>query len=520
MNKELQTVLAHLGEMWRRRWIGLAVAWVTAVIAALVVSRVPERHEIVASVYVDTQTMIKPLLQGLTVQPDIDQMVGMMARTLISRPTIEGLVDSAHLLEPDAPAVVRAAMVDDLMRNIRMSGGPGKNLYEITYRDTDAERGRRVVEELVKTFVASGLEGKRRDTSEAREFVDEQIAIYEKKLEEAENRLKEFKLRNMNLVGALGTGVSGGQDYFARMAQLQQDLTATRVELRAAEQSRDAMRRELAGEDQLLVSTIDDAGPTTELPIDARILAQRKILDDLLRRDTDEHPDVVATRRVIAQLERERQAELEAQRKLPSTARTESKGNPVFQQLKIKLADADATVASLSGRADELDSRLQQLRGAASQMPEAEAELAKLNRDYDVIKRNYEQLAQRRESASISGDVDAGARLADFRVVEPPHINPTPVFPSRMMLVVMALLGSLGAGVAACYGVTQLMPTVLDVRSLRALCPRPVLGTISALSTGAAIHERHLQVVRFAAALVPLVIAYAVWMLRVLPRLA
>jgi len=166
-----------------------------------------------------------------------------------------------------------------------------------------------------------------------------------------------------------------------------------------------------------------------------------------------------------------------------------------------------------------VDSRLQQLRAAARQMPEAEAELAKLNRDYDVIKRNYEQLAQRRESASISGDVDAGARLADFRVVDPPHINPTPVFPSRMVLVALALLGSLCAGVATCYGVTRLMPTVIDVQSLRSLSARPVLGAISAMASGAAVHERHLQVLRFAAAISPLIVGYAAWALKAWPRL-
>ena len=139
-------------------------------------------------------------------------------------------------------------MVDALTKRIRFtSSALEKNIFTITYQDTSPERSKRVVQDLLSHFVESGLGNKRRDSECARRFIDEQIKVYEKKLAEAENRLKEFKLKNMEFTS--GTG----QDYFTRMSLLSEEATKVRAELRVAEQARDAYRRELGGEDPVLL---------------------------------------------------------------------------------------------------------------------------------------------------------------------------------------------------------------------------------------------------------------------------
>ena len=83
--------------MWHRRWIGLAVAWIAAIIGVAVVYRMPERYEASARVYVDTQSLLRPLMAGIAIQPNLDQQVALMSRTLISRPNVEKLVRMADL---------------------------------------------------------------------------------------------------------------------------------------------------------------------------------------------------------------------------------------------------------------------------------------------------------------------------------------------------------------------------------------------------------------------------------------
>ena len=80
--------------MWRRRWIGIAVAWLVAIVGAAGLAWLRDRYEASARVYVDTKTVLRPLMRDLAVEPDLDQTVGLLARTLITRPNVELLMTS------------------------------------------------------------------------------------------------------------------------------------------------------------------------------------------------------------------------------------------------------------------------------------------------------------------------------------------------------------------------------------------------------------------------------------------
>jgi len=67
MNELIDMVLGYLRGIWRNRWYGLACAWLVCVIGWIIVFRMPDQYEISARVYVDTQTVLRPVLQGLTV---------------------------------------------------------------------------------------------------------------------------------------------------------------------------------------------------------------------------------------------------------------------------------------------------------------------------------------------------------------------------------------------------------------------------------------------------------------------
>ena len=87
----------------------------------------------------------------------------------------------------------------------------------MSFRDPDPARAKKVVESLAAIFVESNQGRSRLGTDEAKRFIEEQIKIYEEKLEEAENRLKEFRLRHLGQTTA-------GSDYFTRMEELRTRL--------------------------------------------------------------------------------------------------------------------------------------------------------------------------------------------------------------------------------------------------------------------------------------------------------
>jgi polysaccharide chain length determinant protein (PEP-CTERM system associated) len=508
MDELMHQVMTALRGMWRRRWIGLAVAWAVAVIGAIVLLRIPDRYEATARVYVDTQTVLKPLMAGLAVQPNVNEQISMLARTLIARPNVEKIIRSADLDVAATTQIEKDRLVDSVSQRIKFLGVGRENIYSISYQDVNPDRAKRVVQDLLSLFVESGVGDKRRDNEAARRFIDEQIKGYEKKLEEAESRVKDFKIKNVGFTS------NTGQDYFTRVNTVADEVQKLRLELRAAEESRDALKRELVGEDPILLpDTASSGGAGSTSEFDTRIREQNKLLDELMRRYTDQHPDVVTTKRLIASLEEQKKQELEARRKsaAQNPATFSPSTNPVFQQIKISLADAEANVAALRARVTEGEARLAQLKAVAGRAPQVEAELAQLNRDYDVLRKNYDQLATRRESASMAQDVDSQLSMAEFRVIDPPRISPKAVFPNRLALVPVVLLLALAAGMAVSLAVSQIVPTFHDARQLRSASKRAVLGTISLQATQPIIHKQRRANLAFGGGVASLLALYATW---------
>jgi len=356
--------------LWRRRWLGAAVSAITGTVLAIVVSLVPERYEASARIYVDTQTVLKPLMVGLAYQPDIDQQVRMLARTVVSRPNMERLVDRRDIEWTDAEKESREKLLTGLMAKIKIESAGTSNLYTVTYRDTSPVRARRLVEATVDMFVNSGSNNKQRDSAEAGKFIEDQIKSHEVKLVAAESRLKDFKIRNF--------GVSGvaSQDYFGRMSALADQVNKLRIDLQAAEQSRDSYRRELSGEEPQLPP--DSIGPAVPTEVEVRLDAQRRQLDELLRRYTDAHPDVLSARRVVAQLEAQKRQEAEQKLRLDANGkvRVTAATSPIYQKIRISLAETEAQVASLRAQLRAQQERLDQIRATAGRVPQVESELA------------------------------------------------------------------------------------------------------------------------------------------------
>jgi polysaccharide chain length determinant protein (PEP-CTERM system associated) len=447
-------------------------------------------------------------MRELTVEPDLEQTLGMLGRTLITRPNVEVLINKAQLLPRDAPSTERDALTEALLRTIKVTAVSRDNVFAFSYRDTDPERARRVVQDLVSMFVEADLGNKQRDVEGARNFIEEQVRQYEARLSEAEGRLKEFKLRHMGTLEG-----QGGRDYFARIAALREDVNKQSLDLRAAEQSRDALKNELSGEVVSLVpDQLTDAPVVTASEFDTRLNEQRRQLDELLRRYTEAHPDVIATRRLIARLEEQRQQDIEAQRKAAAAKPAQAKAtNSVMQQVKLALAEAEANVASLKVRLAETQSRLAQLTAAATRVPQIDAELVQLNRDYDVVRRQYEAMVARREKAALSEDVDA-TRLAQFRIIDPPRTDPKPVFPNRGLLVLAMLLVALAAGTGVAFLVAQVIPTFDTAAALRRITQRPVLGSVSRLTDASTMAQAKRRSMAFSGALGGLIVIYGAWL--------
>lgn len=517
----MEDILRQLSVIFRGmllyRWWGLAAAWVVGPIAAVTIYLLPDRFESSARVYVDTQSILRPLMSGLAVQPNVDQQINILSRTLISRPNVEKLIRMADLDLAVKNKEEREALIVSVTKSLEIREAGRDNIYTLAYKDTDAERAKRVVQSLVSIFVESGLGDKRKDSDTARKFIEEQIKVYEQKLEEAENRLKEFKLRNLDTMGG------GNRDYFQKMGDTSEQLNQAKLALREAENSRDALKRQLAGEEPVLLpdSPSSAALATVSVPeLDGRIDTLKKALDGYLQKFTEQHPDVKNARKMIEQLEAQKTQEILARRKAAPAESSAPVGalgnNPVFQQMKMSLAEAEANVASLRARVSEYESRVHQLSAASRMLPQLETEFTQLNRDYDVNKRNYDALVARRESATMAVEMGATSGVADFRLIDPPTVPSKPSAPNRLLLMPGAGLAALLFGAALSFLISQIRPTFYDAIVLREVTGLAVLGAVSMIGDHERMRRQRRDRIAFlggVGAFVGLFVAMIVWLL-------
>lgn len=511
MDLVIAQILSIAKSMWKYRWPAVLVAWIAGAIGAGVVFMMPDRYEASARIYVDTQSILKPLMSGLAVQPNVEQQVSMLSRTLISRPNVEKLIRMADLDLKSQSKSSQEATIDEVTKSLSIQSTARDNLYTLSFRDTDPESAKRVVQSLVTIFIESGLGASRKDTATAATFINEQIKTYEAKLEDAETRLKEFRLKNIDIMKG------EGQDSAARVSAISTELQAARLSLREAENARDAAQRQVDAERSRFAagnSAQSDKDSALSVPtpeIDTRLDQQRRNLDGLLQRFTDEHPDVISARKLIKDLEDQKRKEVQELRRAAASGTAPAGGNSLVQQeLMRMLASSEVQAAAMRARVAEYSSRYDKAVSALKTAPQLESEAAQLNRDYAIHKKNYEDLVSRRESAAMSGDLDVASGVADFRLIDPPRATPKPVAPNRLMLMAGVLVMSIGAGLFVAFAASQLRPVFHDAHELRTRAELPVLGVVSRLVTDADRRRQRIDLLRFGAASGGLVGVFAI----------
>lgn len=500
-------ILAFLKAIGKYRWHAVAISWMVALVGWGVVFKWPNDYQASARVYVDTQSILKPLLAGMTSLPNLDQQVVFMRRTLISRPNVERVMRMVDLDVKASNPRDHEKLLDELMEKIKIVGTERDDIYTITYNNPNPKLGKDVVQSLLTIFVEGSFGGKKQDSEKAVQFIDDQIKSYESKLAFAENAMKDFKIAHMSILPRIGS------DYTTKLGEMTDQLSQARLDMLEADQARNAIKRQIGGPAK--AGDAADAPLLTLNPeLETRIQTLSKQLDALRMQYTEQHPDIVATRRLLGQLEARRLEE----GKNPKPADLGANYSPMLQQLNVSLSAAEARSASLKARVEELSSRAARVRAQSSEAPEVEAQLAQLNRDYQVNKENYQKLVERRESAKLSGDLSSATDMLTFRVIDPPTVPLAPAGPNRPRLFSLVFVGALIAGLAVALLMSQVRPTFLSQASVREVTGVQILGAIGMKWTDAQKVKRRSRRYALGASVLALFCAYGGVMALILIR--
>lgn len=500
MQDIIAEVLAQVRAIWNRRWLALSVAWVVCLVAWVIVLLLPDRYQARASVFVDTSTPLRPVLEGLAIGDDPQAQLLLVREALLARPNLETVARRSKLDANVKNAHDMDNLIIGLQTDLKVASesvrGNTENLYTITYQHPVRETAVEVVRTLLDDFVEGTLSGNQSGSNDAQDFLRQQIAEYERRLSEAEARLADFKKKNIGLI----PGERG--DYFARLDGAMNALQTARTNLAVTESRREALRAQMTSVQPYLPGSAQPAGGLTATPdVSMRVQESQARLEELLLRFTDKHPEVVALKQTIAELkEREARELAELQNGGAGTGAIRSlAANPVYQQVQLQLNQINVEVASLHGAIRQYESTIADLKRVVDQAPQVEQEFAQLNRDYGVTKTQYEALLRRLDQAKVSDDAAKRGNIK-FNMIEPPNSNMRPMWPNRPLLMVAGLMGGLFAGAGLAVLLNLLSPTISDAARLARDSGIRVLGTISRFRSVEERRKSRMKFLHFAAA--------------------
>lgn len=470
------TLVPVAAEEFKRYMVLLFGIFAAIALAALVLGiLLPKKYTSTTTILVEEGNIIAPLMEGRAVATGVANRASIAREVALSRRVMQQILRTGGWLASRPDPLAQDKLIEQITNRTQIFN-PRENLIQIAYTDSDARRSFEVTKHLADLVIQESLAAKERESRQAYEFIDSQVSQYHAKLTGAEAKLEHY--RSVNPDARPGTDA----DVNARIGELRRQVETARMDLLDLRSQEGALQSQLLGESEInMVQT--RAGQ-----IRARLAEMRSERERLLLNYTEQHPDVIRVQHQIRDTEEELNRETSRQQarmaQSPGALDGSAAFNPLYAELRSKLAEARRRTASTGARISTGESLLAQELQRGGRIASSESSLAELTRDYEVNRDLYQDLLKRRENARVSMNLDAEHRGLSFRIQEPAAM---PLRPSGLRLLHVA-----GAGLAVAtlapllllFGMIKFDPRVRAPKQIEREAGLPVLGTVPPLLTG------------------------------------
>ena len=465
-----------------------------------------------------------------------DQQIQQIQQVVTSTSSLVEIIQKFHLysgqLESQPLADVAATMRKKIKLELtsadlsnpasasRMSAGDLSAIaFELSFTYNDPLKTQQVTNELVSRFLDEDLKRRRAQTHETLVLLDSQLAALEATMAEQEKKVAEFRSKfaesrpeslAVNQQAAMTTYLnlqsvqsqlsalekSRGDmraqlatvDPYSRVVADGQVLTTPAIQLKALQAKYASISGQYGPEHpdviklrhQIMALQADAPDGGDSATLKAQISDTQSNLAAAQRTYGPDHPDVRALRQQLASLE-------DALARTPPSSRSHQdlKGdadNPAYLMLVSQLKALDDQQRSLTTQRDALQAQYDRYQQNVAQTPANEQEFAALSRDYDNAQLRYRELKQKRLSAEMNEQMEAGRKGARLTVVDPPAL-PTKTSPSKFILIVAGFMGSAFGGLGGVVLAEVLSRNVHGPKQITTIMGEPPLVVIPFLFT-------------------------------------
>ncbi|GAA6168721.1 hypothetical protein [Sessilibacter corallicola] len=385
----------------------------------LVGVNLPQNFTSTALVQAERKNILEPLLRGRAEATEITP-VSIVLETLYSERLLSRVAIRLELTNaestPEEVTAARRKIAREMYHEIK-----DDNVLRLFYTSSSPEQSHENLSAVVSVFREDANKQQRDESEEAYQFISEQVDKYREQLTEAERRLSDYKLNNMD-----GTEAESLERVLQLRAEIEQiELTVEENQAKAV-----SLREQIKVEGELQQARMQ---LTT---LQNQRLTLESNLQNLQLAFQDDYPDIISTKNQLEIVNQEIEDVRSQNPNLPSEVSNDEVS--LFEGLRTALSNNELETESLNRRKQSLTRILERENDRADSLTVHQAKLAELTRDYDKTKQIYEELLQRRENASLSVTIDEAGQGMSYKFREMPTMPTSAEGPPPAIFIAVA----------------------------------------------------------------------------------
>jgi polysaccharide chain length determinant protein (PEP-CTERM system associated) len=471
--------------MLRRRLKAILIPTLLAPLVGFAVSYAfPPKYTSTSEVLVEEQKVPEGYVKPAITQ-DLSQRVTTIEQRALGADRLRPLIDRLQLAKDNRSV---DGVIDAIRTNVAIQPvgtalipSPGAKKrpesdlpgFNVSYTASNPREAQEVCAGVTDIMLQENLKDRAQVAQSTTEFLGRQVEEAKRTIDILDSQLADFKKR---YVGQL----PGDEDSNLKILMgMNSQLDANTQTLSRAQQDKAYTESLLS---QQLAAWKSSQTSTNPQNLEQQLASLQSQLITLQGRYTDDYPDVVKTKKDIAELQKKLKEINSAAANAPAATTTSDQASlsepPEIQQLRLQIHQYQQVITQATRDQQRLQDQIKIYQGRVALSPAVEEQYRKLTRDYDTAQKFYDDKSKQEKDSQTQTAMEREQQGEQMQLLISAGLPDTPSFPNRLLFAG----GGLGAGLALGFGLAMWLElrdqSVRTERDVLAVLELPVLSQI------------------------------------------
>ena len=437
-----------------------------------------------------------------TVTQGVESRLATIREQVTSRTMLTKVMEELGLFAEQRKGRLQEAVVEMMKKRIeivdfqekkQLPTLPGAMAFSISFIHEDPKLAMLTASRLASSFMDEDLKSRERQAVVTSKLFDSELKETKAKLDDQEEKIKRYKMQYMGeLPQELQTNLS-------TLGRFQDQYRMNADSIRSAEQTKLFLQQMQFGVNDRSAQSIVRADGKEEIDTSqssaqslvTELTSRRNQLAELSVKFTERHPDVVRLRKEVEQLEKKLAGMPSSLRSsndnktnvsspdtyMPLTGREKEE----FRRLKAQIVSTESEIVELKKERDSIQRKIAAVQAKIDQAPRREQEMIGITRDYENLKRSYDEILKKKQEADISQELEVRQKGEQFQILDPANLPEKRFRPKRINILAFALLVASALGFGGAIGLEKMDLSLRGVTDFKHFFDLPILACIPIL---------------------------------------